>query len=246
MSEHARVGGSRRAAQRAAFPSGEARDDDRCDADPLGELPEWFTYEAERPPVTVNSIASIECKIITPLRFKIFWLGRDAIRQTARPFDLSAPDHAFETSPTRPVLLEEPAPQWHQYEFADPSASACTGPRAEAVNQAKIPVMTPNAKTPNAMLVTPIKVYFTSMVAARATMTLVMACSIDSRSKAWPWPACARWWRGVGGATVRPSRSRRYWGRPARPGPRLRGFFPRTIRVLRTPASAVRLRSRAP
>ncbi len=49
---------------------------------------------------------------------------------------------------------------------------------------AKMPVMTPNANTPNVMLVTPMKVYFMSKVAARATMTLVMACSIDIRSKA--------------------------------------------------------------
>ncbi len=44
---------------------------------------------------------------------------------------------------------------------------------------AKMPVMTPNANTPNEMLVTPMKVYLISKVTARATMTLVMACSID-------------------------------------------------------------------
>ena len=48
----------------------------------------------------------------------------------------------------------------------------------------KMPVMTPNANKPNVMLVTPIKVYFMSKVAARATMTFVMACSIDTRAKA--------------------------------------------------------------
>ncbi len=53
-----------------------------------------------------------------------------------------------------------------------------------SVSYAKMPEMTPNANTPNVMLVTPMKVYFMSMVAARATMTLVMACSIDTRSKA--------------------------------------------------------------
>ncbi len=53
-----------------------------------------------------------------------------------------------------------------------------------SVSYAKMPVMTPNANTPNVMLVTPMKVYFMSKVAARATMTLVMACSIDTRSKA--------------------------------------------------------------
>ena len=57
-----------------------------------------------------------------------------------------------------------------------------------SVSYAKMPVMTPNAKTPNVMLATPMKVYFMSKVAARATMTLVMACSIDTRSKAWPRP----------------------------------------------------------
>ncbi len=49
---------------------------------------------------------------------------------------------------------------------------------------AKMPVMTPNANTPNVMLATPIKVYFMSKVAARATMIFVMACSIDTRAKA--------------------------------------------------------------
>ncbi len=58
----------------------------------------------------------------------------------------------------------------------------------QTYSYAKMPVMTPNANTPNVMLVTPMKVYFMSKVAARATMTLVMACSIDTRSKAWPWP----------------------------------------------------------
>ena len=62
-----------------------------------------------------------------------------------------------------------------------------------SVSYAKMPVMTPNANTPNVMLVTPMKVYFMSKVAARATMTLVMACSIDTRSKAWPWPAYVQW-----------------------------------------------------
>ncbi len=56
--------------------------------------------------------------------------------------------------------------------------------RVDRDSYAKMPVMTPNANTPNVMLVTPITVYFMSKVAARATMTLVMACSIDTRSKA--------------------------------------------------------------
>ncbi len=42
----------------------------------------------------------------------------------------------------------------------------------------------PNANTPNVMPVTAMKVYFMSKIAARATMILVMACSIDTRSKA--------------------------------------------------------------
>ncbi len=62
-----------------------------------------------------------------------------------------------------------------------------------SVSYANMPVMTPNANTPNVMLVTPMKVYFMSKVATRATMTLVMACSIDIRSKACPWPAYVQW-----------------------------------------------------
>ena len=57
-------------------------------------------------------------------------------------------------------------------------------PCDRSISYAKMPVMTPNANTPNVMLVTPMKVYFMSKVAARATVTLVMACSIDTRSKA--------------------------------------------------------------
>ena len=59
----------------------------------------------------------------------------------------------------------------------------------QTYSYAKMPVMTPNANTPNVMLVTPMKAYFMSKIGRRATMTLVMACSIDTRSKAWPWPA---------------------------------------------------------
>ncbi len=53
--------------------------------------------------------------------------------------------------------------------------------------------MTPNAKTPNTMLVTPMNAYLMSEVATRATMTLVMACSIDTRAKAWARPAYVQW-----------------------------------------------------
>ena len=62
-----------------------------------------------------------------------------------------------------------------------------------SVSYAKMPVMTPNANTPNVMLVTPMKTYFMSKVATPAAMTLVMARSIDTRSKAWPWPAYVQW-----------------------------------------------------
>ncbi len=40
-----------------------------------------------------------------------------------------------------------------------------------SVSYAKMPVMTPNANTPNVMLVTPMKVYFASKVATSAPQT---------------------------------------------------------------------------